>query len=749
MKTPFFNTSRFLHARNSSSGGNYSTRPVPLKSSQLARLARAEVELPKVEEEKHRAPLSAQACYRDLLAKDGFLRLALAAPRLTPAAPQKNALAQVEAFQLAEKEGADIVVFPALSLHGHLLGDLSSSPMLLEASEKTLLQVVEASKESHPLLITSTLIRQGNEILPLTALIRDGQIAKFWPLNEEIDKVAEIFLATNGQIISLDSEPVYLEEFPHFPIAPLESLSQGLALHFSLDADWRGQCAKQRRRAQVLSEEWHIAVAEISPSIGESSSEALYNGYRVIAEAGEILAESERFSEEILLTDIDTDYLQAGAISQSSYNRQKRCDHIISGPQPFYSAKGSAFSAYAPQATFTNLHAQSLHDRYQKEECLSHLRGGSPTNPKISSRSSKAPSKYLDSKLPRFRRRVLLRDFSQTPFLPQVDNEAAKSEELENILSICSLSLAERMKRIHCKHPVLGLSGGLDSCLALLISMRAVAELALSPKDVIAVSMPGPASSTRTKNNAEILGQASGVDFRVIPIHKAVDQHLKDLGHDGKKKDVTYENAQARERTQILMDLANQENGIVIGSGDMSENALGWSTYNGDQMSMYSVNANLPKTLIRALCAYEAKRLNDEVPKLAEVIIDVVATPVSPELLPGEAGEIAQETEELIGPYELHDFFLWHLLVRHSSPGKILRIASHSFSEKYSNDKIRKTLQIFLKRFIQNQFKRSASPDAASISPINLSPRSGLMLPSDLPVDSLLQALDEESNSYI
>ncbi len=321
----------------------------------------------------------------------------------------------------------------------------------------------------------------------------------------------------------------------------------------------------------------------------------------------------------------------------------------------------------------------------------------------------------------------LTRRLSPTPFVP--GDPAARDRRCEEILSIQTQGLMQRLRHIHGKCAVIGVSGGLDSTLALLVTARAFRALSLDPAGIKAVTMPCFGTTRRTRSNAEILARSLGMDFLEIPIADAVRVHFRDIGQDERVHDVTYENGQARERTQVLMDVANKEGGIVIGTGDLSELALGWATYNGDHMSMYGVNCSIPKTLIRYLVRYEADHAGDE--ELRSVLLDILDTPVSPELLPPVDGDISQKTEDLVGPYELHDFFLYYLLRRACPPKKVLRLAVHALGDRYDEATILSWLRVFCRRFFSQQFKRSCLPDGPKVGSVTLSPRGDLRMPSD------------------
>jgi NAD+ synthase (glutamine-hydrolysing) len=332
----------------------------------------------------------------------------------------------------------------------------------------------------------------------------------------------------------------------------------------------------------------------------------------------------------------------------------------------------------------------------------------------------------------------LTRYIDPNPFVPALGQE--RDMRCNEILTIQAMGLRKRLDHIGCKTAVIGISGGLDSTLAFLVIAKAFDYLNLDRNGIIAVTMPGFGTTDRTYENAVGLIKEIGASFMEVNISKAVKQHFADICHDENAHDVTYENSQARERTQILMDIANKENGIVIGTGDLSELALGWATYNGDHMSMYAVNSSVPKTLVRYLVQYYADTTNDR--RLRETLYDILDTPVSPELLPPDGGEITQKTEDLVGPYELHDFFLYHMLRLSQSPGKIYRLAKIAFTGEYSDDVILKWEKTFYRRFFAQQFKRSCLPDGPKVGSVAVSPRGDLRMPSDACVNTWLEELD-------
>lgn len=640
-----------------------------------------------------------------------YLRLALASPDLALGQPASNKSRQIRALRALWGENPDLIVFPPLSLTGLSLGPALLHPQLLAEAEQQLLALAAESRGKYPVILSSLpLYFQGTYYLA-AALLRDGALQALvaLPLDLGVDSSLHRYLApfssqepppgalyrlSTGQevpflpsssLLALDDQPhkafclsAYTKAGPgrDFP-AFLHRARGKLGLVFYLGKEELGLAGRLQAQIHSWSQAATAALAFTSPAYGESSTDGTFSGSRQVAENGEILGVSGLFNRDPLLVDLDLDYL-----AQASAQKAPQ----LLGPVGEEGQAGTPFLL-----------------RLQRKQ----------TGP--ASRSK------------------LYRPLPADPFIPV---EGAAPAYYAEAFDLLTAGLRRRLDQLPTAKLVLGLSGGLDSCLALLICRRALLAQNRPLSDLVAVSMPGPGSHDRTRNNARDLALSLGASFREIPIHQAVDQHLADLGHPGEVFDATYENAQARERTQILMDLANQLGGLVIGTGDLSELALGWCTYNGDQMSMYNVNSSVPKTLVRALCQYEAEHFaRRQAVKLAELIFDIIATPVSPELLPLQENAFSQKTEAILGPYELHDFFLWHLIRRHASPQKILDLALLVFQDRHEPDLIRSSLETFLVRFSQNQFKRSASPDGASLGLISLSPREGFYLPSDLPSD--------------
>ena len=406
---------------------------------------------------------------------------------------------------------------------------------------------------------------------------------------------------------------------------------------------------------------------------GESTTDLVFGGHNIIAENGTTLASSNRFSNEVIYTEIDVKRLLSERCKNTTFQTEKERTLIRI---PF------------------EIHVEETE---------------------------------------------LTRRFASRPFVPSV--MAERNLRCEEILTIQAMGLKKRLAHAHAKSAVVGISGGLDSTLALLVSAKAFDALGMDRSGIVAVTMPCFGTTDRTYQNACKMSVKLGATLREIPVGAAVEQHFKDIGHDPEDHSVTYENSQARERTQVLMDVANQTGGIVIGTGDMSELALGWATYNGDHMSMYGVNASVPKTLVRHLVHYYADTCEDQ--ELKEVLYDVLDTPVSPELLPPKDGEIAQKTEDLVGPYELHDFFLYYLLRFSYEPSKIYRIARYAFEGEYDDATIYKWLYTFCRRFFIQQFKRSCLPDGPKVGTVALSPRGDWRMPSDACSEVWLRDLEK------
>ena len=425
---------------------------------------------------------------------------------------------------------------------------------------------------------------------------------------------------------------------------------------------------------------------------GESTQDLVFGGHNIIAENGTILAESRRFHNGIIYSEIDVSRLTAERRRTSTYPDFETASAY--GAQDGSSlGKTAALSSAMPVGASGWVLGDHVCIPFQLRE----------------------------------EQTALTRTFAPHPFVPE--DPATRNRRCEEILTIQAMGLKKRLHHIHASHAVIGISGGLDSTLALLVTVKAFDMLNLPREGIIAVTMPCFGTTDRTYRNACTLIRELGVTFREIRLNESVTLHFRDIGHDMSVHDVTYENGQARERTQVLMDVANQAGGIVIGTGDLSELALGWATYNGDHMSMYAVNCSVPKTLVRHLVRYYADTCGEE--KLSSILLDILDTPVSPELLPPENGVISQKTEDLVGPYELHDFFLYNFFRLGYPPSKILFLAKKAFAGQYDDEVIEKWLRTFVRRFFAQQFKRSCLPDGPKVGSVSLSPRGDWRMPSD------------------
>ncbi len=627
--------------------------------------------------------------------KDGFIKVAAVTPEIRVADCEFNAKSIISDAKKAAKQGAKIIVFPELCITGYTCGDLFLQQTLLDGAEKALLDISKAVSNLDALIIVGLPLRFGGKLYNCAAAINKKNIIGIVP-KMNIPNYSEFYEAryfTSGK--NLEEEggfPVeicgkkYAEFNPQgegvffvgsvlpdlavgieicedlwVPSPPSDKLAaQGATIICNLSASDEVIGKDAYRKALVKAQSAKLIAGYIyaSAGFGESTQDMVFSGHNIIAENGTVLAESKKFSNGIIISEIDVSKLAA---------ERRRMN------------------------TYPELRYYGFSFKLEKTDT------------------------------------VLTRTFPSLPFVPAYKTEL--DERCEEILTMQAVGLATRLKAIKCKTAVIGLSGGLDSTLALIVTVHAFDMLRLSHNGIITVTMPCFGTTSRTKNNALSLAKAYGAVLREVDISESVRRHFEDIGHDENIHDVTYENCQARERTQVLMDIANQSGGIVIGTGDLSELALGWATYNGDHMSMYGVNCSVPKTLVRYLVSYEAEHAEE---KLSEVLRDVLDTPVSPELLPpSENGDISQKTEDIVGPYELHDFFLYYMLRLGFTPSKIYRLACLSFKGTYDKKTILKWLKVFYRRFFAQQFKRSCLPDGPKVGSVTLSPRGDFRCPSD------------------
>ena len=637
--------------------------------------------------------------------KDGFIKVAAATPVIRVADCMFNANAAADTAKQAAKQGVHLLVLPELCLTGYTCGDLFLQSTLLEGACCALHELREQTRALDLLVVAGLPVRRRGKIFNCAAVLYHGRvlgvIPKTWLPNygEFYEKrhfaSARILDGKNEWLDGLDEQPIPF----------------GTKLLFV--------CEQQPDF--VLG----VEICEDLWSALPPSAEHVAAGATIIANLSA--------SDELIGKDATRRQLVTG---QSA---RLLCGYLYANAGEGESTGDVVFAAHnliaengtllAQTAPFSGGMAITEIDvcRIVAERCRS------TTHPEACGEDYL----HIPFSIP-LTETTLTRTVEVSAFLPTQQPE--RDEACEMALCIQAHALKKRLSHTGAKTVVLGISGGLDSALALLVAVRAIDLLERPRTDILAVTMPCFGTTSRTKSNAVLLSEGFGVRLMEVDVRAAVELHLRDIGHPLDQQDVTYENAQARERTQVLMDLCNRENGLVLGTGDLSELALGWATYNGDHMSMYGVNAAIPKTMVRHLTAYEAARVGQ---KAAQALSDILETPVSPELLPPREGEIQQKTEDLVGPYELHDFFLYYLLRWGFSPCKIDRLARYAFGETYSTEVIRGWLRVFVRRFFSQQFKRSCMPDGPKVGPVSLSPRGDWRMPSDAMASLWLAELDE------
>ena len=639
----------------------------------------------------------------------GFARVAAASPALKVADCDYNTNEIVRIIGEAEADGISAIVFPELSITAYTCGDLFLQSLLLDEALNSLNRICEATKELSVIVIVGLPVEVSNHLYNMAVVVSGGRIfgavpKTFLPnYNEFYEKrwfSSSVELKEKSITLCNNHIPVGINlvfKTPDFsfsidvcedlwtPIPPSSiACLNGAEVIFNLSASNETTGKHLYRKALVSQQSARCIAGYVYAAAGngESTTDIIFSGSSMIAENGSILAEGERFSLEskVTVADIDIERLRNDRMKNKSFS----------------------LSEYP---VINNVEFE-----------------------KVTVHTNSVPAKF-----------PLRRYISPTPFVPVNDNTL--NDRCEEIFSIQVSGLAKRLLHTNIQKAVIGVSGGLDSTLVLLVLIKTFDKLGLSHENIIGITMPGFGTTDRTYTNAIGLMQSLGVTIKEISIQDAVIQHFKDIEHDMNVHDVTYENSQARERTQILMDYANKVNGLVIGTGDLSELALGWCTYNGDHMSMYAVNTGVPKTLVRTLVSWIANTQMDDNTKT--VLVDVVDTPVSPELLPADKdGKIAQKTEDVVGPYILHDFFLYYVLRFGFSPSKIYFLAKYAFSETYSNEEILKWLRTFFWRFFSQQFKRSCLPDGPKVGSVNLSPRGDWRMPSDASVNLWIKELE-------
>lgn len=631
----------------------------------------------------------------------GFFKTACATLKLKVANPFYNKEEIKKAIIVAEKRGARLLVTPELSVTSYTCADLFLNSALLDASQKALEDLVLFTEGKSIVVAVGLPVRFENALYNCAVVLQNGKVLCAVPKNftvnygefsekrwfsNGVNKKGTVLLAGQkvpfgscvlniGNSVKIGFE---IGEDLWSAVSPSSKLclyGANIICNLSASNESIGKTEFWHKAVGVQSSKCLCAYAFASAGTGESTTDLYFGGNSFVYECGTLLCEGKRYKDDtsVIFADADIEKINNERIKNTNFADFSNCVDLT-----------------------------DVEEIYLPEQNVS--------------------QKYFD------------REVSSHPFI--LSDEEEMDKRCREIFEIQSGSLAKRLSHIGSKGCVVGISGGLDSTLALLVCVRAMQKIGKSAKDVLGITMPGFGTTDRTHDNAVELMKALGVSTREISIKDACIQHFKDIGHDKDVKDVTYENAQARERTQILFNVANKEGKIVVGTGDMSELAMGWCTYNGDHMSMYGVNASVTKTLVRRIVKYISKTADE---KCRLILEDVLDTPVSPELLPpDENGKILQKTEDKIGPYELHDFFLFYLLRYGFSAEKILFLAEKAFDGVYDKSVIEKWLRVFLRRFFVSQFKRSCSPDGAKIGTVGLSPRGDLKMASDVSFDDFL-----------
>lgn len=641
--------------------------------------------------------------------KDGFIKVAAVTPKIRVADPEYNRKKIMEKIEEAEKERAVVVVFPELCITGYTCGDLFFQEPLLEEAQEVLIQIAKDTAGKNMLVFVGLPIAYRGKLYNVAAALSNGVILGLVP----------------KQCI-----PAYNEFYETRYFAEGMKESADVILNNNIRVLMGGHllfCPDSMPELKIGAEICEDIWSPQPPSI----SHAL---------AGANLIVNLSASNELTGKDCYRKNLVEGQSARLI------CGYVYASAGDGESTQDVVYSAHNMIAENGIMLAEA--ERFHNQSIYAELdiqKLGGQRRRMTTFQVDKGDYQEIMFHLKK-EKTELTRFIDPTPFVPGKAEERRK--RCEEILLIQSMGLKKRLEHTNCQCAVVGISGGLDSTLALLVTVRAFDLLGLDRKGICAVTMPGFGTTDRTYDNAIHLVRCLGADLSEVNISEAVRVHFRDIGQEESNHDVTYENGQARERTQILMDIANQKNGMVIGTGDMSELALGWATYNGDHMSMYGVNASVPKTLVRHLVRNYADTCgNDE---LAEVLLDVLDTPVSPELLPPEDGKISQKTEDLVGPYELHDFFLYHMLRFGFGPEKIFRLAVYAFCGKGGLDKTKYTPEIilkwektFIRRFFSQQFKRSCLPDGPKVGTVAVSPRGDLRMPSDASAELWLARLEK------
>ena len=622
--------------------------------------------------------------------KNGFVKVAAATPDIRVADVEFNTQNIINAMEESQKNVAKILVFPELCVTGYTCSDLFDHSVLLKASRKALLEIAENTNDKDMLVFVGAPLEVNGKLYNVAAAMNQGEIIGF---------TTKTFLPNYGEFYEM-------RQFTPGPQTVREITFEGKKIPFGPQILFQAEGMEELVvAAEICEDVW----SPVPPSI-----QAALEGATVIVNCS---ASDETIGKDTYrraLISGQSARLISGYIYANAGEGESTTD-LVFGGHNIIAENGTILkesSRYVNEIIYSEIDLQRITGERRKNTTF---------QPLDEETLVRVPFTVEETKT------FLTRTFPKKPFVPS--DEQTRAQRCEEILTIQAMGLKKRLAHTNARTAVVGISGGLDSTLALLVTARAFDMLGRDKKDIIAVTMPCFGTTDRTYQNACEMSKKVGATLIEVPIADAVNVHFRDIGHDPEDHSVTYENCQARERTQVLMDIANKTWGMVIGTGDLSELALGWATYNGDHMSMYGVNASVPKTLVRHLVKYAADDTKDEA--LKNVLYDVLDTPVSPELLPPKDGDIAQKTEDLVGPYELHDFFLYFMLRFGYEPSKIFRIACMTFDGEYDKETIFKWLETFCRRFFSQQFKRSCLPDGPKVGTVALSPRGDWRMPSD------------------
>lgn len=634
--------------------------------------------------------------------RQGFVKVAAITPKIAVADTIYNEEVICNKIAKACAQRAKIIVLPELCITGYTCGDLFLQEKLLQDAKRALLKIADFTAGRDGIIFVGLPFEYNNKLYNVAAAISNGKILGLVPKTciPNYNEFYEARYFTQGMEDTVNAE-----------IAPGCQVPMGTKLIFTCDT-----MPELKVAAEICEDLW----TPEPPSIRHA-----LNGANLIVNlsASDETTGKNNYRRE--LVGGQSARLLCGYVYASAGDGESTQDVVYSGHN-LIAENGLILKEamrFTNEAVYSEIDILRLNSERRRMSTFGNKNDGYRTIPFSLKIEETVLTRFIDS----------------APFVP--DGSEDRKKRCEEILAIQAMGLKKRLEHTHCKTAVVGISGGLDSTLALLVTVRAFDALGIGHDGIKAVTMPGFGTTDRTYDNAVKLIHCLGADFMEVDIKEAVNVHFRDIGQDTSVHDVTYENGQARERTQILMDIANKEGGMVIGTGDLSELALGWATYNGDHMSMYAVNASVPKTLVRHLVRYYANTCGDR--ELVRVLLDVLETPVSPELLPPEDGKISQKTEDLVGPYELHDFYLYHMLRQGYAPAKVYRLAKAAFAGTYDAETILKWLKVFYRRFFAQQFKRSCLPDGPKVGSVAVSPRGDLRMPSDACARIWLKELED------